>query len=67
VVSPSRRASAYGLFTGGYGMAWFAGSAAIGALFGVSFGAVVAFALAVEFAAIRLILLVDRYPAGSSA
>jgi MFS family permease len=29
-VSPHRRASAYGLFTGAYGIAWFAGSAAMG-------------------------------------
>lgn len=63
MVSPGRRASAYGLFTGGYGVAWFAGSAAIGALFGVSFVVVVAFALAAEFAAIPLILLVARYSA----
>jgi hypothetical protein len=67
MVSPARRASAYGLFTGGYGIAWFAGSAAIGALFGVSFGAVVAFALAAELAAIPLILLVPRHGASQSA
>jgi predicted MFS family arabinose efflux permease len=60
MIAPARRASAYGLFTGGYGLAWFAGSAAIGALFGVSFGVVVAFALAAELAAIPLILLVHR-------
>lgn len=67
MVSPTRRASAYGLFTGGYGIAWFAGSAAIGALFGVSFGVVVAFALAAELAAIPLILLVKRDAVSQSA
>jgi hypothetical protein len=60
MVSPDRRASAYGLFTGVYGIAWFAGSTAIGALFSVSLGAVVAFALVAELVAIPLILVVVR-------
>lgn len=60
MVSPDRRASAYGLFTGVYGIAWFAGSTAIGALFSVSLGAVVAFALIAELAAIPLILVIVR-------
>jgi predicted MFS family arabinose efflux permease len=60
MVSPTRRASAYGLFTGAYGIAWFLGSAAIGALFGVSLGLVVAFAVLAELAAIPLILIVRR-------
>jgi predicted MFS family arabinose efflux permease len=60
MVAPDRRASAYGLFTGVYGIAWFAGSAAIGALFGASLGAVVGFALAAQLLAIPLILLVRR-------
>jgi predicted MFS family arabinose efflux permease len=58
MVSPQRRASAFGLFTGVYGIAWFLGSTAIGALFGVSLGAVVAFAVAAELVAIPLILIV---------
>jgi MFS family permease len=58
MVSPDRRASAFGLFTGVYGVAWFLGSTAIGALFGVSLGVVVAFALLAELAAIPLILAV---------
>jgi len=60
MVSPNRRASAYGLFTGAYGIAWFLGSAAIGALFSVSLGVVVAFAVLAELAAIPLILIVRR-------
>jgi MFS family permease len=67
MVSPDRRASAYGLFTGVYGIAWFLGSTAIGALFSVSLGAVVAFAVLAELAAIPLILIVRRrtaLPAG---
>jgi predicted MFS family arabinose efflux permease len=60
MVSPDRRASAFGLFTGVYGMAWFLGSTAIGALFGVSLGAVVAFSLAVEVVALPLFVIVRR-------
>ncbi len=60
MVSPDRRASAYGLFTGAYGIAWFLGSVVIGALFSVSLGAVVAFCVAAEILAIPLILRVGR-------
>ena len=65
MVSPDRRASAYGLFTGVYGISWFLGSTAIGALFDVSLGAVVAFALVAELAAIPLILAVRRAAASA--
>jgi MFS family permease len=60
MVSPGHRASAYGLFTGVYGIAWFAGSTAIGALFGISLTGVVLFAVMAELATIPLILLVRR-------
>jgi len=60
MVSADRRASAYGLFTGAYGIAWFLGSVVIGALFSVSLGAVVAFCLAAEILAIPLIIRVRR-------
>jgi predicted MFS family arabinose efflux permease len=58
MVAPNRRASAYGLFTALYGIAWFAGSAVIGALFSVSLTAVVAFSMVAELAAIPFILMV---------
>jgi predicted MFS family arabinose efflux permease len=61
MVSPNRRASAYGLFTGAYGVAWFLGSVAIGLLFNVSLGAVVAFCVITELAAIPLILRVRAH------
>lgn len=60
MISPDRRASAFGLFTGVYGIAWFLGSTAIGALFGVSLGIVVAFSMLAELAALPLILTVRR-------
>jgi predicted MFS family arabinose efflux permease len=61
MISPEHRASAYGLFTGVYGVAWFLGSVAIGLLFNVSLGAVVAFCVIAELAAIPLILRVRAH------
>jgi MFS family permease len=58
MVSPDRRASAYGLFTGAYGISWFLGSLVIGALFSVSLSAIVIFCVAAELLAIPLILRV---------
>jgi predicted MFS family arabinose efflux permease len=58
LVSRERRSSAYGLFTGVYGTAWFAGSVAIGGLYDVSFGYLVAFVIVCELAAIPFILVV---------
>jgi MFS family permease len=60
MVSPDRRASAYGLFTGVYGTAWVAGSVVIGVLFDVSLGAVTAFAVAAQLAAIPFLVAVRR-------
>jgi predicted MFS family arabinose efflux permease len=60
MVASRRRASAYGLFTAVYGIAWFLGSTTIGALFGVSLGAVVTFAVLAQLAAIPLILIARR-------
>jgi MFS family permease len=58
MVSPDRRAYAYGLFTSVYGTAWVAGSVVIGVLVDVSAGGLVAFCIALELAAIPLILAV---------
>lgn len=60
MVPPHRRASAYGVFTGVYGVAWFLGSLAMGGLFGVSLGAVVGFSLLAELAAIPAFLAAAR-------
>ena len=67
MVSPDRRASAYGLFTGAYGTAWVLGSIVIGLLFDVSLGAVTAFCVAAQLAALPLILAVRRRTAASGA
>jgi MFS family permease len=60
MVPVQRRASAYGLFTAGYGIFWFLGSALIGILYGVSLPVVIAFCLIAELVAIPLFILVRR-------
>jgi MFS family permease len=58
MVSPERRASAYGLFTAGYGLFWFAGSVVIGVLYDRSVAAAVSFCVLTELAAIPLLFAV---------
>ena len=60
MISPDRRAFAYGLFTGIYGSAWVIGSIVIGVLVTVSLNGLVAFCMASELAAIPMILIVRR-------
>lgn len=52
MVPSTKRASAFGIFTAGYGLAWFLGSAAIGWLYGLSVGYVVAFSVLLQLAAL---------------
>jgi predicted MFS family arabinose efflux permease len=66
MVPRERRASAYGLFTAGYGIAWFAGSALMGILYDVTFPALIGFSIAAELAAIPLLILVRRQTTVSS-
>ncbi|HWP59856.1 MAG TPA: MFS transporter [Candidatus Acidoferrales bacterium] len=58
MVPPQRRPSAYGLFTAAYGVAWFIGSATMGALYDISINAVVIFCLVLELAAVPIFLKV---------
>ncbi len=60
MVPPQRRASAYGLFTAGYGVSWFLGSALMGILYDRSLPALIAFSVVAELIAIPLILLVRK-------
>ena len=60
MVSPQRRASAYGLFTGVYGLAWFAGSAVMGLLYDVSLPMLIGFSVTVQLLAVPLFILVLR-------
>ena len=59
-VPASRRGTAYGLFNAGYGISWFAGSALIGVLYDVSAGWLVAFSVAVQLAAVPVLLATRR-------
>ncbi|MBS0222537.1 MAG: MFS transporter [Proteobacteria bacterium] len=60
MVSTERRAYAFGLFTTGYGVFWFLGSAAIGILYDYSILATIAFCVSLELAAIPIFLWVAR-------
>lgn len=60
MVRPERRAYAFGLFTAGYGLFWFLGSAAIGLLYDRSVRGATVFCVAAELAAVPLFLWVAR-------
>jgi len=60
MVPASRRASAYGLFTAGYGIFWFLGSAVMGALYDRSVLAATSFCVAAELAAVPIFIVVFR-------
>jgi predicted MFS family arabinose efflux permease len=60
MVSTDRRASAYGLFTGIYGVAWFLGSALIGILYDISINATAALCTGLVLAAVPLFLWARR-------
>lgn len=57
---PQRRASAFGIFTAGYGIFWFIGSAAIGILYDLSLPAVIAFCVLTQLAALPIFIWVGR-------
>jgi MFS family permease len=61
MVRPERRASAFGLFTAGYGVFWFLGSAAIGILYDRSVYAAVAFCMLAQLAAVPVFVWVGRH------
>jgi hypothetical protein len=61
-MAPSaRRASAFGLFTAGYGIFWFLGSGVIGFLYDHSIPATVAFCVLAELAAAPFFVWVARH------
>jgi MFS family permease len=67
MVSVERRASAYGLFTTGYGVFWFLGSVVIGILYSVSLPILIVFGVVAELAAIPLFLIVRRHMTSTQA
>jgi MFS family permease len=60
MVSPPRRASAFGTFTAGYGVFWFLGSAVIGILYDLSVPAVIMFCVVTQLAAVPIFIWVGR-------
>lgn len=66
MVPVQRRASAYGLFTAGYGIFWFLGSVMIGVLYSVSLPVLIAFCLVAELAAIPLFLFARQQSRGAN-
>ena len=60
MVPPQRRATAFGIFMAGYGIAWFAGSALIGVLYDRSLAAAIAFCVVAEVAAVPILVVVGR-------
>lgn len=60
MVPSTRRASAFGLFTAGYGIAWFAGSSLIGILYDHSLAATVAFCMLSQLAAVPILWYVGQ-------
>ncbi len=64
LVPPDRRGSGYGVFTAVYGLAWLAGSAIIGGLYGVSVDAAVLFVVVVQAVAMLTFipLIASRSP-----
>ncbi len=66
MVGQDRRASAFGIFTGGFGVAWFLGSTVIGLLFGISLPLVVLFSLIAELAALPVFVAARRLQAATN-
>ena len=60
MVPVQHRASAFGLFTAGYGVFWFLGSAAIGILYDASLTATIVFCVASQLAAVPIFIAVGR-------
>jgi len=60
MVSANRRASAYGVFNTGYGIAWFLGSSLMGFLYDISLPNLILFSIGLQLLAIPPLLLVRR-------
>jgi MFS family permease len=63
MVPSQRRASAFGLFTAGYGVFWFLGSAAIGFLYDHSISWTVTFCMITQLLAVPIFMWVGRHHA----
>jgi predicted MFS family arabinose efflux permease len=59
-VGPEKRSTAFGVFDTGFGVAWFAGSAAMGVLYDVSITSLILFSVLAQSAALPFLLLARR-------
>ncbi len=60
MVPASRRGSAYGVFNSAYGVLWFLGSVLMGFLYDISIPSLIIFSVAIQLAAIPLLVLVKK-------
>jgi MFS family permease len=60
LVAGRRRASAFGLFTAGYGIFWFVGSVVIGFLYGISLPSMILFCVIMQLAAVPIFIWIGR-------
>lgn len=60
MVPQQRRPSAYGIFTGVYGISWFVGSVIIGRLYDVSLPALLGFSVAAQLVSVPIFIFVTR-------
>ena len=63
-VGPERRSMAFGVFDTGFGIAWFLGSAAMGALYDISIPGLIAFSVALQLAALPVLVMARRSARG---
>lgn len=62
VVPAEKRGTAFGVFDTGFGIAWFAGSVAMGLLYERSLSALVVFSMLLQFAAVAVLLATREAP-----
>jgi MFS family permease len=67
MVSAARRATAYGVYNAGFGVAWFAGSVTLGILYDVSIAGLVVFAILTQVAAVPLLVATMRAEKAAAA
>jgi MFS family permease len=67
MVAPNKRASAYGLFTAGYGLAWFLGSTLMGFLYGHTRIFLVLFCIIAQLLAVPIFVLVHYHAKGKES
>jgi uncharacterized membrane protein len=67
IVDASRRATAFGVFDTGFGIAWFIGSVVMGYLYGISVLGLVIFSVLLQLIALPLFAFAGRRPGRKAA